>query len=83
MKGSADVESLEPIGMNFHARQGAWTLARTHARSGPCALFMDPFGRPHRSRPEGCTVGRAAGAAVDGVGSVGWTRSTRTLGGPR
>jgi uncharacterized protein (DUF2252 family) len=39
MKGSADVESLKPTGMDFYARQCAWTLARAHARSGdPIAI---------------------------------------------
>jgi len=39
MKGSADVESLRPVGMRFYARQCAWTLARAHARSGdPIAI---------------------------------------------
>jgi uncharacterized protein (DUF2252 family) len=39
MKGSADVESLEPFGLNFYAQQCGWTLARAHARSGdPIAI---------------------------------------------
>ncbi len=39
MKGSADVESLKPIGLSFYAGQCAWTLARAHARSGdPIAI---------------------------------------------
>ena len=39
MKGSADVESLRPVGLSFYARQCAWTLARAHARSGdPIAM---------------------------------------------
>ena len=39
MKGSADVESLRPIGLNFYGRQCGWTLARAHARSGdPVAI---------------------------------------------
>ena len=39
MKGSADVESLQPIGLTFYARQCGWTLARAHARSGdPIAI---------------------------------------------
>ncbi len=39
MKGSADVESLQPFGLNFYARQCGWTLARAHARSGdPIAI---------------------------------------------
>jgi len=39
MKGSADVESLQPFGMSFYARACGWTLARAHARSGdPIAI---------------------------------------------
>jgi hypothetical protein len=39
MKGSADVESLKPVGLSFYARQCGWTLARAHARSGdPVAI---------------------------------------------
>jgi uncharacterized protein (DUF2252 family) len=34
MKGSADVESMQPSGMTFYASICAWTLARAHARSG-------------------------------------------------
>ena len=39
MKGSADVESLQPFGLEYYARQCGWTLARAHARSGdPVAM---------------------------------------------
>ena len=39
MKGSADVESFQPFGLTFYARQCGWTLARAHARSGdPVAI---------------------------------------------
>jgi uncharacterized protein (DUF2252 family) len=39
MKGSADIESLEPDGMSVYARLCGWTLARAHARSGdPVAI---------------------------------------------
>jgi len=39
MKGSADVESMQPFGLTFYARQCGWTLARAHARSGdPIAI---------------------------------------------
>ena len=39
MKGSADVESLQPSALGFYAGQCAWTLARAHARSGdPIAI---------------------------------------------
>jgi uncharacterized protein (DUF2252 family) len=39
MKGSADVESLKPFGLEYYAGLCGWTLARAHARSGdPVAL---------------------------------------------
>jgi len=39
MKGSVDVEALEPVGLNFYAGICGWTLARAHARSGdPVAI---------------------------------------------
>jgi uncharacterized protein (DUF2252 family) len=39
MKGSADVESMAPIGLEFYADMCGWTLARGHARSGdPIAI---------------------------------------------
>ena len=39
MKGSADVESMAPVGLNFYAGICGWTLARAHARSGdPVAI---------------------------------------------
>ena len=39
MKGSADVEAMVPLGLEFYARQCGWTLARAHARSGdPIAM---------------------------------------------
>jgi uncharacterized protein (DUF2252 family) len=39
MKGSAVVEAMTPVGMEFYARQCGWTLARAHARSGdPVAI---------------------------------------------
>jgi uncharacterized protein (DUF2252 family) len=39
MKGSAEVELLDPLGLTFYAHQCGWTLARAHARSGdPIAL---------------------------------------------
>jgi uncharacterized protein (DUF2252 family) len=39
MKGSADIESLQPFGLEYYARQCGWTLARAHARSGdPVAI---------------------------------------------
>ena len=39
MKGSIDVETMKPLGLNFYARTCGWTLARAHARSGdPVAI---------------------------------------------
>ncbi|MFF2029144.1 DUF2252 domain-containing protein [Arthrobacter sp. NPDC058192] len=39
MKGSAIVEAMKPVGMNFYASACGWTLARAHARSGdPIAI---------------------------------------------
>jgi uncharacterized protein (DUF2252 family) len=39
MKGSAEVESMAPVGLSFYAGICGWTLARAHARSGdPIAI---------------------------------------------
>jgi uncharacterized protein (DUF2252 family) len=39
MKGSAEVESMRPVGLAVYARICGWTLARAHARSGdPIAI---------------------------------------------
>ena len=39
MKGSADVETMTPVGLKFYADVCGWTLARAHARSGdPIAI---------------------------------------------
>jgi hypothetical protein len=39
MKGSADIEAMEPTGMSAYARACGWTLARAHARTGdPIAI---------------------------------------------
>jgi uncharacterized protein (DUF2252 family) len=39
MKGSAEVESMAPVGLGFYAGICGWTLARAHARSGdPVAI---------------------------------------------
>jgi uncharacterized protein (DUF2252 family) len=39
MKGSVDVETMTPFGLNFYAGLCGWTLARAHARSGdPVAI---------------------------------------------
>jgi len=38
-KGSSDIETLNPRGMELYARMCGWTLARAHARSGdPIAI---------------------------------------------
>ena len=39
MKGSVDVETMAPVGLNLYAGLCGWTLARAHARSGdPIAI---------------------------------------------
>jgi uncharacterized protein (DUF2252 family) len=39
MKGSAEVETMAPVGLSFYAGICGWTLARAHARSGdPIAM---------------------------------------------
>jgi uncharacterized protein (DUF2252 family) len=39
MKGSAEVETMAPLGLSFYAGICGWTLARAHARSGdPIAI---------------------------------------------
>jgi uncharacterized protein (DUF2252 family) len=39
MKGSAEVETMTPVGLSFYAGICGWTLARAHARSGdPIAI---------------------------------------------
>jgi uncharacterized protein (DUF2252 family) len=39
MKGSAEVEAMAPVALNFYAGICGWTLARAHARSGdPVAI---------------------------------------------
>jgi uncharacterized protein (DUF2252 family) len=45
MKESADVESLDPIGLSFYAKQCGWTLARAHARSGDPIAISACLGR--------------------------------------
>jgi uncharacterized protein (DUF2252 family) len=44
MKGSADVESLVPVGLNFYAGICGWTLARAHARSGDQVAIAEYLG---------------------------------------
>jgi uncharacterized protein (DUF2252 family) len=39
MKGSAEIETMAPVGLSFYAGICGWTLARAHARSGdPVAI---------------------------------------------
>jgi uncharacterized protein (DUF2252 family) len=39
MKGSAEVETMDPVALGFYAGICGWTLARAHARSGdPIAI---------------------------------------------
>jgi hypothetical protein len=48
MKGSADVETLGPFGLEFYARQCGWTLARAHARSGDPVAMAAYLGKNDR-----------------------------------
>ncbi len=44
MKGSVDVETMIPFGMNFYASICGWTLARAHARSGDVVAMAEYLG---------------------------------------
>jgi uncharacterized protein (DUF2252 family) len=44
MKGSADVEAMVPVGLNFYAGICGWTLARAHARSGDPVAMAEYLG---------------------------------------
>jgi uncharacterized protein (DUF2252 family) len=44
MKGSAAVESMVPVGLNFYAGICGWTLARAHARSGDPVAIAEYLG---------------------------------------
>jgi uncharacterized protein (DUF2252 family) len=44
MKGSADVEAMAPIVLNFYAGICGWTLARAHARSGDPVAIAEYLG---------------------------------------
>jgi uncharacterized protein (DUF2252 family) len=44
MKGSADVEAMVPVGMEFYAGMCGWTLARAHARSGDAVAIAGYLG---------------------------------------
>ena len=45
MKGSAVVESMTPVGLNFYAGICGWTLARAHARSGDAVALAEYLGK--------------------------------------
>jgi uncharacterized protein (DUF2252 family) len=52
MKGSAVVETMVPIGLNWYAEICGWTLARAHARSGDAialATYLGPKSRFDKS----------------------------------
>jgi uncharacterized protein (DUF2252 family) len=44
MKGSADVEAMVPLSLNFYGRTCGWTLARAHARSGDPVAIAEYLG---------------------------------------
>jgi uncharacterized protein (DUF2252 family) len=44
MKGSAEVEAMAPVALNFYARVCGWTLARAHARSGDPVAIAEYLG---------------------------------------
>ena len=48
MKGSADVESMKPLGLSFYAGICGWTLARAHARSGDPVAIAAYLGKSDR-----------------------------------
>jgi hypothetical protein len=45
MKGSVEVETMKPSGLEFYARQCGWTLARAHARSGDPVAIASYLGK--------------------------------------
>ena len=45
MKGSAEVESMAPVGLSFYAGICGWTLARAHARSGDPIAIAEYLGK--------------------------------------
>jgi uncharacterized protein (DUF2252 family) len=44
MKGSAEVETMAPVALNFYAGICGWTLARAHARSGDPVAIAEYLG---------------------------------------
>ena len=51
MKGSAEVESMAPVGLRFYAGICGWTLARAHARSGDPIAIAAYLGKGDTVRP--------------------------------
>ena len=49
MKGSAEVEVMQPNALAFYARACGWTLARAHARSGDPIAITAYLGKATRS----------------------------------
>ncbi len=45
MKGSAEVETMKPYGLDWYAHQCGWTLARAHARSGDSVAIAAYLGK--------------------------------------
>ncbi len=45
MKGSAEVETMIPLGLAFYGRICGWTLARAHARSGDAVAIAEYLGQ--------------------------------------
>ena len=45
MKGSIEVDTLQPLGLNFYAGICGWTLARAHARSGDPVAMAEYLGK--------------------------------------
>jgi len=48
MKGSAVVETMIPVGMNYYAKLCGWTLARAHARTGDALAIATYLGTDKR-----------------------------------
>ena len=44
MKGSAIIEAMVPLGLNYYAEICGWTLARAHARSGDPVAIAEYLG---------------------------------------
>ena len=48
MKGSADPETMAPLGLTVYAHACGWTLARAHARSGDPVAIAAYLGKSDR-----------------------------------